>query len=96
VSADNKLLGLPMVECEQCQALGTKGDLILADLRNGYILGDKGKTQIDLSLHVRFLYDENIWRILYHVDGQPVRGTALTPYKGSDTQSHFIALQTRS
>jgi hypothetical protein len=30
------------------------------------------------------------------VDGQPVRATALTPYKGSETQSHFIGLAARA
>lgn len=93
---ENRLLGLPLVEMEQCSNLGTKGDLILADLKNGYILADKGQVRTDMSIHVQFLYDESVFRMIFRVDGQPVRASALTPYNGSDDQSHFIALETRS
>jgi hypothetical protein len=49
-----------------------------------------------MSIHVQFLYDESIFRFVLRLDGQPERASALTPYKGSDTLSHFVALQTRS
>jgi hypothetical protein len=29
------------------------------------------------------------------LDGQPVRASELTPYKGTPTQSHFIVLEAR-
>jgi HK97 family phage major capsid protein len=94
---ENRLLGLPMVEIEQCAALGDLGDLVLADLSNGYILADKGGVQSDMSIHVRFQWDESIFRFIYRVDGCPVLSSAITPYKGGagNTQSHFIALQAR-
>jgi len=94
---ENRLLGLPMIEVEQCQALGTAGDLILADLKNGYIIADKGGIQADMSIHVEFLTDQSVFRFVYRVDGQPVRASALEPYKGGAgaTQSHFVALETR-
>jgi HK97 family phage major capsid protein len=64
----------------------------------GYILAEKGGIQADMSIHVQFLYDESVFRFVLRVDGQPVRASALTPYKGgsSYTQSHFIALATRA
>lgn len=94
---ENRLLGLPLIECEQCQVLGTIGDLILADLSNGYILAEKDTIQSDVSIHVRFVYDESVFRFVLRVDGQPTRASALTPYKGgaSYTQGHFVALQAR-
>jgi HK97 family phage major capsid protein len=94
---ENRLLGLPMIEVEQCQALGTAGDLILADLKNGYIIADKGGIQADMSIHVEFLTDQSVFRFVYRVDGQPVRASALEPYKGGAgaAQSHFVALETR-
>jgi len=94
----SSLFGLPVIVIEQCATLGTLGDIILADLSNGYILAEKGGLQADMSIHVRFIYDESCFRFVLRVDGQPVRATALTPYKGGSgaTQSHFIALQTRS
>jgi len=91
------LLGRPVVPIEQCAALGDVGDIILADL-NGYILAQKSGIQSDVSIHVRFLYDESVFRFVLRIDGQPVRASALTPYKGgaTATQSHFIALAERA
>src|SRR4030042_2014914 len=93
-----RLMGLPAIAIEQASTLGTQGDIILANLQNGYILAEKGGIQSDMSIHVRFIYDESVFRFVLRVDGQPVRASVLTPYKGgaSYTQSHFIALETRS
>lgn len=92
------LLGRPVIPVEQCQTLGTVGDIVLADLTNGYILAEKGGIKSDMSIHVKFVYDESVFRFVMRIDGQPVRSTVLTPYKGgsSYTQSHFVALATRS
>jgi HK97 family phage major capsid protein len=91
----NTLLGRPVIPIEQCAALGTVGDIIFADL-GGYLFADKGGIQSDMSIHVQFLYDESVFRFVYRCDGQPSRSSALTPYKGSDTLSHFVALATRA
>ncbi len=91
-----RLMGLPAIAIEQCASLGTVGDIILANLPNGYILAEKGGVQSDMSIHVRFIYDESVFRFVLRIDGQPVRASALTPYKGSDTLSHFIVLATRA
>jgi HK97 family phage major capsid protein len=92
------LFGRPVIAIEQAATLGTVGDIIFADLPGGYILAEKGGIQSDMSIHVRFVYDESVFRFVLRVDGQPVRASALTPYKGgsSYTQSHFVALATRS
>jgi HK97 family phage major capsid protein len=89
------LLGKPVIPIEQAATLGTVGDIILADL-SGYILAEKGGIQSDMSIHVRFVYDESVFRFVLRIDGQPVRASALTPYKGSETLSHFVALATRA
>ena len=54
------LMGRPVMPIEQCQTLGTKGDIYLADFQNGYILADKGGISSDMSIHVRFVYDESV------------------------------------
>lgn len=90
------LLGLPAIAIEQAQTLGTNGDIILANFRDGYVLAEKGGMASDMSIHVRFVYDESAFRFVLRVDGEPVRASALTPAKGSNTQSHFIVLATRS
>jgi HK97 family phage major capsid protein len=92
------LLGRPVLPIEQCSALGDAGDIILADLSNGYILADKGGMKSDMSIHVKFQYDESVFRFVMRIDGQPVRASAVTPYKGGDdaTQSHFVTLAERA
>jgi len=91
------LMGLPVIPIEQAATLGTVGDIVLADFAKGYVLAEKGGIKSDVSIHVRFIYDESVFRFVLRVDGQPVRATALTPYKGGSgaTQSHFIALASR-
>ncbi len=93
----NTLLGRPVIPIEQCATLGTVGDIIFADL-GGYLLAEKGGISADMSIHVRFVYDESVFRFVMRVDGQPERASALTPYKGgaTSTLSHFVALATRS
>jgi HK97 family phage major capsid protein len=94
---ENRLLGLPLIEVEQCPVLGDLGDIILANLQDGYVLAEKDGIKSDVSIHVQFLYDESVFRFVIRVDGQPVRASELTPYKGGAnfTQSHFIALEAR-
>ena len=89
------LFGRPVISLEQCSALGEVGDIILADL-NQYLLIDKGGINAQSSIHVRFLYDENVFRFIYRVDGQPIWNKPLTPYKGTATQSPFVALAKRN
>lgn len=91
----NTLLGRPVIPIEQAATLGTVGDIIFADL-GGYILAEKGGIESAMSIHVKFDYDESVYRFVLRLDGQPERSTALTPYKGSDSLSHFVALSTRA
>jgi HK97 family phage major capsid protein len=92
------LLGRPVYPVEQCPSLGTQGDILFGDFTNGYIVAEKGGLQTDMSIHLRFDYDESVFRFIMRVDGQAVRASALTPYKGgaTSTMSHFIVLDTRS
>jgi HK97 family phage major capsid protein len=92
----NTLFGRPVIAIEQAATLGDAGDIIFADLAGGYILAEKGGIQSDMSIHVRFLYDESVFRFVLRVDGQPVRAASLTPYKGSDNLSHFIVTAARA
>jgi len=89
------ILGRPAHAIEQCATLGTVGDIILANFKDGYLLAEKGGIKQDMSIHVRFVNDETALRFVLRVDGQPWRASALTPAQGSNTQSHFIALDTR-
>jgi HK97 family phage major capsid protein len=90
----NTLLGRPVIEVEQAQSLGTKGDIYFVDLSQ-YIIADKGGIQSASSVHLRFDYDETVFRWVYRCDGQPVLASGVTPFKGSDTVSYYVTLDDR-
>ena len=89
------LFGRPVQPLEQCSASGEVGDILLADVGQ-YLMIDKGGVKAASSIHVRFLYDENVFRFIYRVDGQPIWNKALAPYKGSATVSPFVTLAKRN
>jgi HK97 family phage major capsid protein len=89
------LFGRPVIPIEQAAALGDVGDIVLADLSQ-YLLIDKGGINAAQSIHVRFLYDEACFRFVYRVDGQPIWNKSLTPFKGSSSQSPFVAIAARA
>ena len=87
-------LGIPFVPVEYCATLGDAGDIVLADLGQ-YLLVDQGQMEAASSIHVRFDYGEEAFRVTYRCDGQPMWKSALTPFKGSNTISPFITLAAR-
>ena len=89
------LMGRPVIPVEWCPTIGTSGDIILADLRQ-YVTATKGMIESALSIHLRFDYDESVFRFIFRIDGQPWWTAPLTPYKGSQLQSCFVALAERS
>ena len=88
------LFGAPVVETEWNPTLGTVGDIILADMSQMVSISKSVEQQ--QSMHLYFDTDETAFRVTYRVDAQPWAATALTPYKGSNTQSSFVALATRA
>jgi HK97 family phage major capsid protein len=88
------LFGRPILPVEYCQTLGTKGDIILADFSQ-YLMVDKAGIKKDTSIHVKFDTDETAFRFVYRCDGQPMWPAAVTPAKGTNTLSPFVALADR-
>ena len=89
------LFGRPVIPSEYTANLGTTGDIILADFSE-YIAIDKGGVEAAQSIHVRFLYDEQVFRFVYRVDGQCAWHKALTPFSGGSTLSPFVVLDAGS
>jgi len=91
----NTLFGRPIIPLEQCQTIGTKGDIFFCDWSK-YVAIDKGGLQSAVSIHVKFQYDESVFRFVYRFDRQPELASAITPYSASaNTLSHFITLAAR-
>jgi HK97 family phage major capsid protein len=87
------LFGLPVIPAEYLSALGTKGDVVLADLSQ-YTFIDKGEVQAASSIHVYFVTDETAFRFVYRCDGQPEWSAPLTPKNGGPTVSPIVVLAT--
>ena len=85
---------MPVLEMEQAATIGDLGDIILFAPRQ-YILADKGDIQGAVSIHVRFINDEVVFRFIYRVDGQPIPASAVKPFKGTDDRSPMVALAAR-
>ena len=85
------LYGIPMVVSEKAPALGTKGDLILADWSH-YLIGDRGGLRTDYSQHFKFSSDQMAYRCIKRVNGQPWLKSAITPRNGGSTLSPFVTI----
>ena len=89
------ILGRPVVPIEHCSTLGTVGDIALIDLSQYHTIS-KGGLQAAQSMHVRFINNEQTFRWITRINGQPKWRTALTPAQGTNTQSPFVTLATRA
>lgn len=101
---EHMLLGFPFIVSEKAQTLGSQGDVILADFGAGhYVIADR-EIRIAASRHYQgkgtivhpstygFTNDETFWKIVLRVDGQPLMTDPITPYRGANPLSPFIAL----
>jgi HK97 family phage major capsid protein len=93
-SGTRRLAGLPIVTTDACPALGTAGDLILANM-NAYRVVSKGWIFSD-SAHLWFDQDIHAFRLTVRVDGQPILHEPTTPPNAGSTRSHFVTLATRT
>jgi HK97 family phage major capsid protein len=86
------ILGAPVYWTEKTPALGTTGDIILADL-SYYLLGDRMTLQISQSPHFKFSSDLLALRAIERCDGRPWLQSAplrpgkipLTPFRRSSS-----------
>ena len=94
-NANATMLGLP-VECnEHCAALGSVGDIVLADMSQYLIIERAGVTK-QSSIHVRFDYDETVFKFTWRVGGRPDWMSAIEAYKGSTARSPYVCLAERA
>jgi HK97 family phage major capsid protein len=89
----NFMLGKPVIPMEQCQTPGTPGDLVLVDWARYLIAAREART--DVSMHVRFLTDENAFRVVMRIGGQPIDGRPLIPFNGTNTVSPYVCIAAR-
>lgn len=86
--------GRPLFFTERAAALGTVGDLVLANLSE-YLEGQYQGEQYAESIHVRFAAAERAFRFYRRTDGRPWWSSVLTPKRG-DTLAPIVTLATRA
>jgi len=92
------LMGLPVQLSEMMATCGTVGDIGLWDMKH-YLLATKGGVKTAMSEHLRFDYDQQVFKASIKYDGQPGWTAALTPYKDASTSlpvSPFVCLASRA
>lgn len=89
------LYGRPVVPIEYCSTVGTVGDIVLANMMS-YAAAVKGMTDTAYSMHLKFDYAQTAYRVIFEMDGQPWLNKPITPYKGSNTLSPIVTLDTRA
>ncbi|MBA7541325.1 hypothetical protein ES705_33636 [subsurface metagenome] len=89
------LLGRPIEPIEQCSALGQVGDIIFADMSQYIIIEKAGGMQAASSIHVAFKTDEQAFRFVYRVDGQPLWNSGVLAADAVTTRSPYVALAIR-
>jgi HK97 family phage major capsid protein len=89
------LYGKPVIPIEYCSTLGTVGDIILANMKwYGVVL--RASLDAAYSMHLKFDYAQTAYRLIFEVDGHPFLNSAITPFKGTNTTSPMLTLDTRS
>lgn len=90
------LFGRPVRFSDHCETLGTKGDIHLVNLRQGYYaITSEGGIQFASSMHLYFDYGLQAFRWTFRMNGQPYLSAAVSPAKGSSSRSHFVTLDAR-
>lgn len=89
-AAPPTLMGIPLIWTEKCSALGTKGDLVLADW-SYYVIGDRQQIVVDWADQLYFLTIQDAVRLYERIDGKPWMDGTYTPRKGS-ARSPFVIL----
>ncbi len=94
-------LGRPIIISEHCAAMGTTGDVILADWSQ-YLIGHRSmivssSTEASYSSNTYgFLQGQTCWKLTLRMDGQPIVSAPYTPKRGGSTVSPFVTLTTSS
>jgi HK97 family phage major capsid protein len=92
----NLMLGRPVLPVEYAKAPGELGDILFVDMGEYMISQKESGISSDVSMHVNFLVEEEVFRFVWRIDGQPMWSAPVTPANGSNTLSPYVALAARS
>jgi HK97 family phage major capsid protein len=87
-----KLKGKPCYYVEQCETLGTSGELIMLDPDAIAVAVKSTGIKGAVSMHLRFAYDETAFKFSMRMDARPYWETSLTRFKGANALSPIAVL----
>lgn len=87
--------GKPILDTDNCSALGDLGDINFVDLSQ-YMLAYKGGVDAATSIHVQFLTAQNCFRFIFRANGMPKKTSALTIKNSAKQRSSFVSLAERA
>jgi len=90
------LMGKTIEPIEQAAALGDVGDIIFADMSQYVIAERAGGIQAASSIHVAFMTDEQVFRFVLRLDGQPLWNSGVLAADSVTTRSPYVALAARA
>lgn len=90
------LFGARTMFSEQCEILGDKGDVYLADLRQYLTVTKSTGIQEEMSIHLYFDRDLTAFRFVFRMAGMPWPSAPITQKKGGGQLSPFVTLEARA
>lgn len=86
------LLGYPIMWTDKLPAIGTKGDILLADF-SYYLVGNRlNATSVESSDQELFMQNKTTFRIVHRVGGSPWLSAPIPLMDGSTTLSPFVTI----
>lgn len=92
---DGTILGYPVIFTEHAQTVGTKGDIVCANMAGYYAANKRDGVDFASSIHLWFDQALTAFRWTFRLNGQPYLSAPVQPAKGATTKSHFVALANR-
>jgi HK97 family phage major capsid protein len=86
------LMGYPIIFTDKLPAVGSKGDILLADM-SYYLVGNReNATTVESSDQPLFASNKTVFRIVHRVGGSPWLSAPITLVDGSTTVSPFVVI----
>jgi HK97 family phage major capsid protein len=92
-SGISQLKGKPVYYTEFNETLGTEGDIILLDPMEYVVAVKSTGIKASVSAHLRFDYDESVFKYTLRMDARPYWDASLTRFKGSNALSPVVTLE---
>ncbi|MGE0290364.1 MAG: phage major capsid protein [Bradyrhizobium sp.] len=89
------LLGRPVIPVQAAKTVGDKGDIILVDLTQYWILRKASGLKTDTSMHLYFDQALTAFRFIFRINGQPIWSSAVTPQNSANTLSWAVTTDAR-